>query len=1427
MPMHKRRCPSVAIRIQELGISIFGKLIQKWNRRSRNRRSNHRSGAVESLEIRVLPAAVVELVADLNTAPNDLQPNSWPILDQATAGGLTYFTTQTMFHAQTLWRTDGTQAGTFPVFGDAPYSGMNDVWIQEGIGNHLYFNVRALDALRPVELWASDGSKEGTHFVHTGESTSFVPYGDGAVFVSNNGEHAVVYATDGTQAGTRELLTLPGESDIGPISVTAQGRMFVVASHTDPNSPVLEPLSSVWVIDQEGVEPRLLTPTVGPTLNRTINGIAVVGESLYFTGTTDHLGNELWMTDGTAAGTRIVAEDTPGDWGYNLDILGTLGEQVLFRGGTPQTYQSLWAFGPGSNAAVNLTGAARGNVNFYDSMQINDQIFVILDGELWKSDGTVTGTQKIAGTNLVPGLSTTPYFRTMFRRDDSMLLLGLDSEHGSELWFSDGTTEGTQLLKDINVGPENGLQGNPFPRSYKKPSHLLVFGPKEGLPVGRIWITDGTPGNTIPLLINSTGNQDSAPYSLTEHDGELFFASDSVPQGDTMNSLWRVHDGQIEPIGLGGGLYARRGRIYFQKAIDGSSESGLFEWTGTEARRIMVQPESFHPSTLYSGVHGRTIVFGASFEPEFSQQLRVLQDDGSTTVLVSAMHLGVVTITADGILYFVTDNFRDLWRTDGTLAGTIRLSSVELRGPAVTANWSGHETTLFPTFSGTLISDGTVAGTRRLGDLFPIAENDRGLGLLGGNYMFTTYSASDGNSLRKFDGISVQLVSRKVQAPSNPVVIGRTMYFWGSTSPTLSPWALWKTDGTDSGTEMVASFDSATRLRSDITNFTAVGDKLLFYVRENANQLNILWMSDGTTEGTVPLRHTMAGQLVLTEDPAFTRFDGGVAFRAATEESGVELFKISNVKDLQPPPSVTVRSTATELQAEWADVDGAVQFDIQIRDVRNPDAVLHQFRVSQPQFSMDPGLSQGGYRMWIRSVPFLGQPSAWSMLKEFGAGSKPTLNPIVAQSSENRPTFRWVAPTDVVNFDLWLTNRDTGIRALFRERLTSGSFSVIDALPVARYAVWTRGTRADGTKTDWSDLTEFQVLNPPIPLVSGAGDWKTSRPTIAWNAVDGATGYDVLVQAEESSSVVYEAKNLKGLSHVVNEDLPSGRFRIFVRAVRGTQPHSVRGQGTVIWMKLPPTGLRHTLTGVAWDAVPLAVTYSLELRNSRGTLVMPRTTQSSSTFDPATSLEPGQYTLRVFANFQGASSNWSQTYAFELFHPPVQITSPATPTADATPVITWTTAAGASAYEIAVTREGTTALAYARGEISGTSHRIATALPNGQYRIAVRALFPDGSRSTWSAAQRLSIGRAVSITAGSRKLNWDSLSGATHYEVWINLLGTNPRAKIVHQPVQLTTEFTLPATLPKGRYQAWVRAIRAEAGEFYAGHWGTVLFDIR
>ncbi len=112
--------------------------------------------------------------------------------------------------------------------------------------------------------------------------------------------------------------------------------------------------------------------------------------------------------------------------------------------------------------------------------------------------------------------------------------------------------------------------------------------------------------------------------------------------------------------------------------------------------------------------------------------------------------------------------------------------------------------------------------------------------------------------------------------------------------------------------------------------------------------------------------------------------------------------------------------------------------------------------------------------------------------------------------------------------------------------------------------------------------------------------------------------------------------------------------------------------------------------------------------------------------------------------------------------------------------------------------------------------------------IQVRANYADGSRSVWSAVRTRVIGPAPVLTQTGRTISWSSVADATHYEFWVNYVGPNaPITKAVYIPALAQTQYTLSSTLPKGRYQVWVRAIRAEGGELYAGLWGsTAVFEI-
>jgi len=115
-------------------------------------------------------------------------------------------------------------------------------------------------------------------------------------------------------------------------------------------------------------------------------------------------------------------------------------------------------------------------------------------------------------------------------------------------------------------------------------------------------------------------------------------------------------------------------------------------------------------------------------------------------------------------------------------------------------------------------------------------------------------------------------------------------------------------------------------------------------------------------------------------------------------------------------------------------------------------------------------------------------------------------------------------------------------------------------------------------------------------------------------------------------------------------------------------------------------------------------------------------------------------------------------------------------------VIEWSAASGAEDYEIQVIQRGSGRTVYAALQKRSTVHRVASILTNGQYDLRVRALFSDESRSTWSSLVAIRVGPAVVLSLNSGVVQWQPVSAATHYELWINYLGKPPARRAVYLP---------------------------------------------
>jgi len=131
-------------------------------------------------------------------------------------------------------------------------------------------------------------------------------------------------------------------------------------------------------------------------------------------------------------------------------------------------------------------------------------------------------------------------------KDNLAFLIVDDEEHGVEPWITDGTSEGTKLLKDIYEGPKSS-----FPLfSLKVGDKIFFFAKteKEGI---ELWVTDGTTEGTIFLKDIYEGETSSRyvnvqSYPQIEYHGKYLFVaatktssaslfvSDGTPEGTTL-----------------------------------------------------------------------------------------------------------------------------------------------------------------------------------------------------------------------------------------------------------------------------------------------------------------------------------------------------------------------------------------------------------------------------------------------------------------------------------------------------------------------------------------------------------------------------------------------------------------------------------------------------------------------------------------------------------------------------------------------------------------------------------------------------------------------------------------------------------------------------------------------------------------------------
>ena len=141
--------------------------------------------------------------------------------------------------------------------------------------------------------------------------------------------------------------------------------------------------------------------------------------------------------------------------------------------------------------------------------------------ELWKSDGTVSGTVMVK--DIVSGTgSSSPFY---FRAVGNIVYFRACDTNGCELWKSDGTFLGTVMVKDINSG---SVGSNP--NSLTAVGNTLFFLADDGTNGRELWKSDGTASGTVMVKDINSGSSSNPSY-LTAVGNTLYFQADDGTNG--------------------------------------------------------------------------------------------------------------------------------------------------------------------------------------------------------------------------------------------------------------------------------------------------------------------------------------------------------------------------------------------------------------------------------------------------------------------------------------------------------------------------------------------------------------------------------------------------------------------------------------------------------------------------------------------------------------------------------------------------------------------------------------------------------------------------------------------------------------------------------------------------------------------------------
>jgi ELWxxDGT repeat protein len=782
-------------------------------------------------------------------------------------GGTLFFLADVDGLGSQLFRSDGTAAGTVRVedvgSGSGPVQGLplpRNAFNLTAAGTSLYFC--ADDGSKGVELWVSDGTRAGTTVVADiapGSPGSFpselTSFGTRLVFSADDGTHGrELWVSDGTLAGTFMVGDLnPDIPDSSPTGMTVVGpQLFFAATGFAIGRELYR-----WDGSDNGL--ILVADIVGTEGSSDPQNLTAVGAALFFTADAGGVGRELWTSDGTAAGTRLVADITAGSDSSQPTDLTAVGDTLFFTVSIPSPLGSrsdLWRSRGTEADTVRITApSVPGGFALPRRLTaMGNELFFFAGGQQLLKAGP-SSTQATLVRDIDPTQTandvTSASYGAMAVLGGKLLFGADDGQSGDELWISDGTTANTGLLRDIRSSVTNDGLDSSASFAAVAVNGTLYFAADDGIHGMELWKTDGTAAGTVLVKDIATGRRGSDPRDAVVVGSTVFFVADDGVHGA---ELWKT-DGTAA------------GTVLVKDIVTGGDAVGF--------------PIGSFPNDLTP--FGSNVLFAAD-DLAHGRELWISDGTAAGTRLVADINLDTTfggnsyptELTPFGkiALFRADDGIHgmELWATDGTTAGTRLVADIHT-GPSFDGGSYPEQFAvlgsfvLFSAFDVThgielWRTDGTTAGTRLVADIDPgdLTSFPHAITPFRSFALFAATRADLGTELWRTDGTAAgttlvldinDSAPGTDSSPSDLAVYEDRVYFAATTA--AAGRELWRSDGTAVGTTLVKDILPGAESSNPYAIVTAPGPATAFCFIAFTGSGTALFESDGTAAGTAPV----------------------------------------------------------------------------------------------------------------------------------------------------------------------------------------------------------------------------------------------------------------------------------------------------------------------------------------------------------------------------------------------------------------------------------------------------------------------------------------------------------------------------------------------------------------------------------------------